>query len=219
MLGPTMSPEAAKAIADATAEAIEPFVRTEPLDPATRALPAYNCPTGTCGQDKVCEDINVGDHIDPFGRAHIERNACNRCPSTNPTPMTRVIPPGWIRGERQEITHYEDSEGNFWQPDSSLTAPIFHGDAGLGNRTADNQTYRLERAMSGGRGWQCRYVGGQLDDTSVDLGTYDYAAAPSVARAVGNFVTGGYVENAHDAMDVQPHKANPNYAPGLTETF
>lgn len=217
MLYPT--PESAEAISEATQELIEPYTRTEPLDPATRPLPRYDCPTGTCAQDKVCSEVEIGDTIDPDGRAHIERNACNRCPSRNPTAMTRVIPPNWIRGERTEITHYEDSEGNQWQPDSSLTAPIFHGDAGLGNRTAGNQTYRLAVAASDGRGWQCRYYGGRLDDTSLDLGTYDYAPAPSAMRAIGNRVTFGWVDDEHNAMDVQPHNANPNYAPNLTETF
>jgi hypothetical protein len=214
-----LPPRTYSRIGEAVVEQTEPFRRTEPLDPASRPLPPYDCPTGECASDKVCTEVQLGDTIDPFGLEHVERNACNRCPTSNPEPVTRVIPEGWVRGEREEITHYMDSQGNRWQPDSWFTAPQFHGDPGIGHRTPGNQTYRLEFALGGGRGWQCRYVGGVLDDTSLDLGTYDYAPAPSKLRAVGNRMTGGMVEDLHNDMDVSPHFANPNYAPGLTETY
>lgn len=215
-----MNPESARIIADSVARKVEPFVRSEALDPATRPLPPYNCPTGTCRTDKICTEVSVGDPIDPMGREHIERNACNRCPSTNPTPVVRIGRTGHAGSVTyEEITHYTDSEGNSWAPDSGLTAPVFHGDAGLGNRTAGNQTYRLTASASGGRGWQCRYYGGAVDDTSLDLGTYDYAPAPGKARAVGNRITFGLVGDDHNDMDVKPHNANPNYAPNLTEKF
>jgi hypothetical protein len=166
-----------------------------------------------------CEEVSIGDTIDPFGREHIERNACNQCPTSNPTPVSRIVPRHGRNPERVEITHYIDSQGNMWDPDSGFTAPIFHGDAGLGNRTAGNQTYRLTSSSTGGRGWQCRYFGGAVDDASLDLGTYDYAPAPGVARAAGNRVTFGLVDDIHKDMDVSPHNDNPNYAPNLTETY
>lgn len=198
---------------------LEPYMRRTPLDPTTRPLPPYDCPTGTCAQDKICEDVSPGDPIDPNGREHVERNACNRCPSSNPAPMTRVIAQHGRNLAREEITHYEDDEGNQWQPDSWFTAPKFHGDPGIGARTPGNQTYRLIRAASDGRGWQCRYVAGVLDDTSLDLGTYDYASAPTPIRAVGNRITFGSVDDTHNDMDVTPHFSNPNYAPNMTERF
>ncbi|MCK0122432.1 hypothetical protein MWU61_17890 [Loktanella sp. F6476L] len=213
-----MNPESARIIADSVARKVEPFVRSEALDPATRPLPPYNCPTGTCRTDKICTKVSIGDTIDPYGREHIERNACNRCPSSNPIPVNRIIPKHGRTPQRTEISHYVDGQGNTWAPDSGLTAPVFHGDAGLGNRNAENQTYRLLQGH-GGRGWQCRYYGGAVDDTSLDLGTYDYAPAPGTARAVGNRVTFGLVGDDHNDMDVKPHNSNPNYAPNLTEKF
>lgn len=184
-----------------------------------RGLYRLNCPTGTCRTDKVCEEVEIGDPIDPQSREHVERNACNRCPSTNPTFQrieTYNLGPNFPPRIDQ---FYGDSEGNRWQADSKFTAPDFHGDAGLGNRTEENMTYRLERSVSGGRGWQCRYYGGALDDTSLDLGTYDYAPSPGMARAAGNYFAPSWVSNDHNDMDVVPHNANPNYAPNLTEKF
>ncbi len=182
----------------------EGLARREALDPATRPLPPYNCPTGTCATDKPCEEVKPGDTIAPDSREHVERNACNRCPATNPTPVTEVQSRMWPLPDKEVVVRYEDSEGNHWLPDSMFSAPRFHGDAGLGARDAPNMTYRVALSLSGGRGWQCRYFGGVLDDTSLDLGTFDYA-------------DGG--TSMHMSMDVSPHNANPNYAPNLTETF
>lgn len=199
-------------------ERYDTLTRETALDPATRPLPAYDCPTGTCRTDKVCTEVSLGDAIEPFSREHVERNACNRCPSTNPTPVTRVI--SQFRNEQNTIVaFYTDREGNAWQPDSQFTAPFFHGDAGLGNRIFTSMTFRLERAGNGGSGWQCRYFESALDDTSLDLGTYDYAPTPSVARALGNRISFELIGNVHNDMDVKPHNGNPNYAPNLTEAF
>ncbi len=182
----------------------EGAARREALDPATRPLPAYDCPTGTCATDKVCEEVKDGDTIAPDSREHVERNACNRCPGTNPDPVMHTVERLFGLTEREELSHYEDAEGNHWQHDNWLTAPRYHGDAGIGARDAQNMTFRVVLAAGGGRGWQCRYYGGALDDTSLDLGTFDYA-------------DGG--TSMHMSMDVTPHNGNPNYAPNMTETF
>jgi len=184
------------------------LLNEEPRNPADNPVPAYNCPTGTCGTDKVCAEIVEGDTIDPNGRAHIERNACNKCPSSPPVAiyiMEREYHNSLDYIEYPVLDHYADSSGRVWSPDNSFTAPIFHGDAGLGNREPESMTFRLENGLSSDeRGWQCRYHHGVLDDTSTDMGTYDYAEAPSPN---------------HTAMDVDPHLANPNYAPNLTEQY
>lgn len=174
----------------------------EPRNPADSPVPDYNCPVANCGAEKVCEQVNVGDPITGDSRAHIERNACNKCPSSPPVPRYSV------RGDRnhpRRILYFEDHTGRRWQPDSDLTAPIFHGDAGFGHRTHDSMTFRLDFGLSQDeRGWQCRYYKGQLDDTSTDMGTYDYADAPS---------------SNHTEMDVNTHLQNPHYAPNLTERY
>lgn len=110
----------------------------------------------------------------------------------------------WPLPDGEKISHYEDSEGNHWLADSAFTAPRFHGDAGLGAREAAFMTFRIGMSRSGGRGFRCRYYDGVLDDASLDLGTFDYA-------------DGG--TSMHMSMDVSPHNTNPNYAPGLTETY
>ncbi len=113
-----------------------------------------------------------------------------------------------------------DSEGNIWGADNSVTSANFHGDPGIWNSAQASGTFRVKTTTGGKRGgWQCRYYEGVLDDTSFDLGTYDYADAPSFLRAVGRFTAGSYVDNLHDDMDVQPHHANPYYIPNLTEKF
>ncbi|MFM2391815.1 MAG: hypothetical protein RLZZ437_3370 [Pseudomonadota bacterium] len=183
-----------------------------PLPPG----PAFDCPTGTC-DNKPCSSIarNQKYTIDPFLAPHINRNQCNRCPTNHPFELTierRMLLPN--------VVVLTDAEGNIWNMDSAFTAPIFHGDPGLGRRDAGTATYRVAKtANDRAGGWQCRYYGGVLDDTSYDLGTYDYADAPGILRAVGRFAAGSYVDNLHDDMDVAPHAANPAYAPGLTEKF
>jgi len=194
------TPETAEALASLT----RPYGRREALDPATRPLPSYDCPTGTCRTDKVCEEVVDGDTIDPSSREHVERNACNRCPASNPTPVMQVVDRFWPLPDSEEVSHYEDHEGNQWLPDSIFTAPHFHGDAGFGARDAPNMTYRIHISAAGGRGYQCRYYGGALDDTSLDLGTFDYADGGTLM---------------HKRMDVNPHGSNPNYAPNLTVTY
>ncbi len=202
-----LSPESAEALG-ALGEEIGRWggaaLRRSPLDPATRPLPPYDCPTGNCRNDKPCQEVKEGDAIDPFSREHVERNACNRCPTTNPEPVTHTVARLFGLTESEEISHYEDAEGNQWQPDNWFTAPRYHGDAGIGARDPSNMTYRVVMAATGGRGWQCRYHGGQLDDRSLDLGTFDYAEGGT---------------SMHMRMDVSPHNANPLYAPNLTETF
>ncbi|WP_299848125.1 hypothetical protein [uncultured Paracoccus sp.] len=182
----------------------------------------YDCPTGRCGatEDPPCRSVKLGDKIDPNSRAHLERNACNRCPNTPPRPvyieklnmrtgMTFKVLDRWV-----------DHEGNTWEPDNAATAWWFHDDPVPGFRDEKNMTFRVARVASGaGRGWQCRYVGGKLDDTTKYMGTYDYAPAPSAARAVGNMIAPGTVENLHNAMDVAPHKVNGNYLPNLTQRY
>lgn len=181
------------------------LLNSQPRNPSDNPVPAYNCPTGTCGADKVCAEIVAGDSIDPNGRAHIERNACNKCPSSPPMPVYRTIPQHGRNPEERRLLYYEDDTKRRWKPDSAFTAPIFHGDAGIGRRALDSMTYRLVKGLSlDEHGWQCRYYLGVLDDTSTDMGTYDYAEAPS---------------SHHNAMDVDPHLANPNYAPNLTEQY
>lgn len=176
---------------------------SSPRNPDEHLVLPYNCPTGTCAQDKVCNEISTEDTIDPFGRAHIERNACNQCPSSAPQPVRiRVRPRRWHRGPVYKIDHFVDSQSRRWLADSSLTAPIFHGDAGFFYREIESMTFRLERGLSDDeRGWQCRYYFGVLDDQSSDMGTYDYADAPS---------------GDHTRLDVDTHLVNPNYAANLT---
>jgi hypothetical protein len=188
-------------------------------DPALYPLPTtpFDCPTGTC-DNRACSDLprNVLNTVDPFGRPHVERNACNRCPTAPPFEVLvvdSILPFG-------DTTILTDSEGNTWNMDSGATAPRFHGDPGLLRRDRDHATYRLAEPADGtSGGWQCRYWGGVLDDTSYDLGTYDYADAPGVMRAMGRAVAGSYVDNLHDDMDVVPHFANPRYVPNLTQKF
>lgn len=177
----------------------------EPRNPADSPVPDYNCPVANCGTEKVCEQVNVGDPITGDSRAHIERNACNKCPSSPPQPVYKVIPRHGRNPERKVLLFYEDHTSRQWEPDSGFTAPIFHGDAGLGNREHDSMTFRLLYGLSDSeRGWQCRYYKGQLDDTSTDMGTYDYADAPS---------------SNHTEMDVNTHLQNPHYATNLTERY
>ena len=191
--------------AENTESIIESYTRKEPRNPEDHPVPAYNCPTGTCGTDKICAEVVVGDPIDSNGRAHIERNACNQCPSSPPVPLYRTIPPHGRNPARQKLLYYQDHTGRQWLPDSRFTAPIFHGDAGLGHREPDSMTFRLDVGLTDDEhGWQCRYYHGVLDDTSTDMGTYDYAKAPSAA---------------HTSMDVRPHNENPNYAPNLTTKY
>lgn len=167
----------------------------------------FDCPTGTCGEEPICKQIKEGDDISSSSRAHLERNACNRCPSSNPTPVYSTSiwydRHGNPRRSRR-LTGFTDSEGNSWEPDNAGTAWIFHDDPFPGFRTFENMTYRVVETTSGGRGWQCRYVDGVLDDTTSDMGTFDYAPAPS---------------GEHWSMDVMPHFGNSNYTPNLTEQF
>lgn len=187
-------------------------------NPADHPLPteAFNCPTGTC-DNTPCSDIprNVSRVIDPFSRAHVERNACNRCP-TQP-PIRTVIPSNSMF--IPDTVVYLDSEGNKWGIDSAVAAPRFHGDGGMIGREDGSSTYRVTKTANGqSGGWQCRYYQGNLDDTSYDLGTYDYADAEIMA-VIGSKVPFAGIENIHDTMDVQPHYANPRYTPGLTKKY
>ncbi len=147
----------------------------------------YNCSTGEC---KHCHQIKEGDEIPPFSRAHIERNACNRCPSLPPEPQYEIVrervsgqmkrnhPNGYR--EKKVFTHFEDSENHVWEPDNSITAWWFHDDPFPGFRNDQNMTFRVAAEEGGARGWQCRYEGGVLDDATLGMGTYDYADAPLV---------------------------------------
>jgi hypothetical protein len=187
--------------------------------PADHPLPtaAFNCPTGTC-DSKACSDIprNQAYNIQPFSRPHVERNACNRCP-TSPPPLVEIKSRSWFQ---RPATALIDVEGNLWGIDSSVTAPKFHGDPGWFRRDGNSATYRVQKAArANAGGWQCRYWEGALDDTSYDLGTYDYADAPGVLRALGRATLGSSIDNLHDDMDVVPHFANPRYAPNLTQKF
>jgi hypothetical protein len=169
----------------------------------------FDCPTGECdNSEPPCESVKPGDEIDPNSREHTERNACNRCPSSPPTPVYRQQSAAQRARHGKRLSHYTDSEGNIWSADNSITAAIFHGDP-ISNifTAADNntRTFRVtSRADGGWPGWQCRYVDGAVDDTTGDMGTYDYGPAPS---------------SAHTSMDVSTHRANGNYVPGLTEQY
>lgn len=199
---------------------IEHMGVSQPRNPANNPVPAYNCPTGTCKTDRVCEGVEKGDTIAPSSRAHIERNSCNECPSSPPVPVyvTKTEMRRYESREVQELIGYADHTGRLWQPDNELTAPIFHGDAGIiSGRDYRSMTFRLDRGLSDDeRGWQCRYYHGMLDDTSTDMGTYDYADS-SITKAVGAMVY--LTTDHHDLMDVQPHNSNPNYAPNLTTQY
>lgn len=170
-----------------------------------------NCATRNC---KPCTMVKLGDIIDPNSKAHIERNACNRCPTVAPkakyvtkrikvTGQSRRNYPSGYRVQKV-FTHFEDSEGNIWDPDTALTAWWFHDDPFPGFRSNQNMTFRIFDSINGGRGWQCRYENGVLDDVTTAMGTYDFAEA------------GG---KDHVNMDVSPHNANPNYKPNLTMQF
>jgi hypothetical protein len=164
------------------------------------------CPTGKCASaapDPDCRSVKVGDTIDPFSKLHTERNRCNRCPTTPPRPVY-ITKPGRLWGERRVLSHWTDSEGNTWAPDNAFTAWWFHDDPLPGTRDNNNMTFRVVKTASGGRGWQCRYVAGKLDDTTNAMGTYDYAPAGT---------------GDHYAMDVSTHDANPNYVANLTQTY
>lgn len=184
-----------------------------PLPPSSN----FDCPTGTC-DNTACSDIprNQKRVIEPFSRPHVARNECNRCPTAPPFRLLIApVPPSLAT-----TVLITDSEGNIWSMDSSLTAPIFHGDGGFFSRKDASATYRIKKVANNQRGgWQCRYFEERLDDTSYDLGTYDYADAPGMLRAVGRYAAGDNIDNLHDDMDVLPHNANPYYAPGLTRTF
>lgn len=166
----------------------------------------FDCPTGECAEEHPCESVKEGDEIDPNSVEHIERNACNRCPSSPPTPVYEMVP-SWLNGYEPELSHYTDSEGNIWSTDNPFTAAWYHGDP-LKNAIApdnNNRTFRVEtRADGGWPGWQCRYVDGALDDSSEYMGTYDYG-------------TPGTTD--HYNMDVTTHGDNSGYAPGLTQQF
>ncbi len=186
----------------------------------------FDCPEGTCGEDEPrCRDIELGDEIDPNSVAHLERNECNRCPASPPTPVTvrkrrwvglLLAPGGWE--EYDEVVGYIDCEGNEWAPDNRFTSWHFHGDPNPLTTDFDrmNATFRVVPSGSV-RGWQCRYVNGGLDDTSPDMGTYDYAPA-GISEVIEGILPGGE-RNEHDDMDVQPHNANGNYVPGLTTVY
>ncbi len=234
-----------------------------PRNPADNQLPPFDCPTGTCAEDKVCEEVEESDDIDPFGRAHVERNACNKCPSSHPTEIWDTIDTNvdgqslWIfiqeyesdgtipysqastwrhylekgytnlviadmnRTLRTSTARYEDHTRRIWGPDHWFTAPQYHGDAGImGERVPEYMTFRLLQGQGDERGWQCRYYGGVLDDTSIDLGTYDYAPAPPKLSAIlEKFSYGDWFETGHNFMDVEPHEQNPSYAPNLTVKY
>lgn len=182
----------------------------------------YNCPTGNCGnnEDPPCRSVRLGDRIDPNSRAHLERNACNRCPRQPPREV-KIKKLNYRTGTYYEVTdRWTDHEGNTWEPDNAVTAWWYHNDPFPGFRDKNNMTFRVARVARGGaRGWQCRYVGGRLDDTSRDMGTYDYAPAPSISRAAGHAVVPRLVDNHHDDMDVEPHEANSSYVPNLTTQY
>jgi hypothetical protein len=164
------------------------------------------CPTGQCASaaaDPECRSIKLGDTINSSSKAHTERNRCNRCPTKPPRPVY-ITKPGRVWGTRRVLSHWTDDEGNTWAPDNAFTAWWYHDDPLPGTRDNNNMTFRIARSASGGRGWQCRYSGGTLDDTTTAMGTYDYAPAGT---------------GDHISMDVTPHGANPNYVGGLTEKF
>ena len=165
----------------------------------------FDCPTGECGeQEPDCRSVEVGDTIDPNSTLHTERNRCNRCPSTPPTPVYIEKPAG--RGQTHRVlSHWTDSENNTWAPDNAVSAWWFHGDPFPGFRDRNNMTYRVVNVAAGGKGgWQCRYTNGVLDDTTADMGTYDYAPAGT---------------SDHVSMDVSTHNANSAYVGGLTEQY
>ncbi len=167
----------------------------------------YNCPTGKCGKDTdpPCRSVKRGDTVAPNSRAHLERNACNRCPKKPPTPV--YITKQNIRTgvEFKVLDRWVDHEGNTWEPDNAVTAWWYHDDPIPGFRDNGNMTFRVARVAAGGaRGWQCRYKNGALDDTSKYMGTYDYAPAGTTD---------------HVSMDVSPHGKNSNYVGGLTQKY
>lgn len=168
----------------------------------------FDCPTGECEEEHPCESVKEGDKIDPNSVEHTERNACNRCPSSPPTPVYAQQTKRQRARHGPRLRHYTDSEGNIWSADNALTAAYFHGDP-ISNIYSppdnNNRTFRVEsRADGGWPGWQCRYVDGAVDDTTEYMGTYDYGTAPS---------------SAHTSMDVSTHSDNNNYVPGLTQQF
>lgn len=109
----------------------------------------FDCPTGEYPKIKPCAEITATDEIDPFSTAYTRRNKCNRCPKVNPKPL---YAPGKIWNK---LAGYYDAQGNEWEPDSSCTAPHYHGDAGYVSITPENQTYRIADSLNGGRGWPC----------------------------------------------------------------
>jgi hypothetical protein len=165
-----------------------------------------DCPTGTCGAavaDPDCRSVKRGDTINPQSKAHIERNSCNRCPKSPPRPVY-ITKPGKLWGTTRVLSHYTDDEGNRWAPDNAVTAWWYHNDPFPGLRDNNNMTFRVVATGNGSRGWQCRYSGGALDDTTTAMGTFDYAPAGT---------------GDHISMDVTPHGANPHYKAGLTATY
>lgn len=167
-----------------------------------------DCPTQLCAAAKPCQRVKLGDVIDPNSDAHLRRNECNACPIKPPSPLyirKRYKVPGtdWQVYERQVFTGYVDDLNNEWAPDNAVTAWWFHGDPFPGTRDDANMTFRVV-PKGAVRGWQCRYVKGVLDDTSSQMGTYDYADAPSVN---------------HTRMDVSPHNVNDKYVPNLTRQY
>lgn len=86
----------------------------------------YNCPTGECGHDeKDCHAIEEGDEIGPNSKAHLERNACNRCPSSPPKPYYQIHRISRGRGQYDTVKlllYYYDDEDHKWAPDNALTA-------------------------------------------------------------------------------------------------
>lgn len=165
-----------------------------------------DCPTGDCASsepDPDCRSVSRGDAIDANSALHTERNRCNRCPSSPPRPVY-ITKPGRVWGERRVLSHWTDDEGNVWAPDNALSAWWYHDDPLPGLRDREDMTFRVVRTASGAGGWQCRYVGGALDDSSRYMGTYDYAPAGTAD---------------HWNMDVVPHDANDAYVGGLTTRY
>lgn len=187
----------------------------------------FDCPTGTCEDDEPrCADIEPGDTIDPNSVAHLERNECNACPATPPQARyitVRMRSPHTGYSEMRVLDGYYDCEGNEWKPGYKTMNYMFHGDPHpLLPRDLDNFTFRVVPVNSTIRGWQCRYVNGQIDDETEFMGTFDYADSGfwrGVGGGASRLVGADMIEDMHNDMDVAPHKVNGDYVPNLSRIY
>ncbi len=150
-------------------------------------------PIGFAGGDSNLYGYVFSDpvnFVDPLGLWfwdwHTARNLYNKCPKEKP--------------HEKEDGNFYDCDGNKWNPDNVGSSKKFHG---------YNKGKRTFRGIEKFEGSQCTYnPDGTLDDSSSEMGTYDFISPDGFWSMLGHF-----------GLDVLPHLIDGNYTGGLTEQY